>query len=214
MRSDDIGKLATESTKVAGGTVILSDLLRRINLPFCKFGHLGLFISQVRSSIKIDMYSKEPAKLTSGSGGNAALHYANYIFDFEERYKGDLILEDEKSDVTIENPPIGHYAKLRILKSGNEKSRIKVTYPIKYGRKGGSVWVEKEVVEMLLSWEYLIKAGAGWMNASPELNKILVESGLPELPKLQGEKKVFEYLVNNPLSLNFLKDFLKKQISS
>ena len=52
-----------------------------------------ILISQVRSDIQLDPYAKKAFKNTSATGGNALMHYANFIFEFEGRYNKDLILE-------------------------------------------------------------------------------------------------------------------------
>ena len=54
---------------------------------------MAIFISQVRADIKLDPYSKAPIRQTTATGGNALLHFANYILEFEPRFKKDLILE-------------------------------------------------------------------------------------------------------------------------
>ena len=57
---------------------------------------MAIFISQVRADIQLDPYSKAPVRQTSATGGNALLHFANWILEFEARYKKDYILEDDK----------------------------------------------------------------------------------------------------------------------
>ena len=110
-----------EATKVAGGAVIGANLMKKMALAFQKRGHLGIFISQVRADIQLDPYSKAPVRQTSATGGNALLHYANFILEFEPRFKGDRILQNEKDDYdAIKNPYVGHLAKVTIKKSPNE----------------------------------------------------------------------------------------------
>jgi RecA/RadA recombinase len=196
---NDLDKTFEESTKVAGGAVIAANLMKKISIALTKRGHMAIFISQVRSDIKLDPYSSAPIRQTSATGGNALLHFANFIFEFEPRFEGDIILKDpaiKKAD-PVKNPIIGHYCKIYIKKSPNEKSKNRVSYPIKYGRKDGrSVWLEKEIVDMLMTWELISRSGA-WYYTSDELRELAKKSGT-ELPeKFQGENAVFQFIEND-----------------
>ena len=193
---NDLDKTFEESTKVAGGAVIAANLMKKISIALTKRGHMAIFISQVRSDIKLDPYSSAPIRQTSATGGNALLHFANFIFEFEPRFEGDIILKDpaiKKAD-PVKNPIIGHYCKIYIKKSPNEKSKNRVSYPIKYGRKDGrSVWLEKEIVDMLMTWELVSRSGA-WYYTSDELRELAKKSGT-ELPeKFQGENALFQFI--------------------
>ena len=71
-------------------------------------------------------------------------------------------MQDSNAILSLTNKPIGHIATVQILKSTNETTGQTVQYPIKYGRKNGrSIWVEKEVIDMLLMWSYLQKEVLG-----------------------------------------------------
>jgi len=193
---NDLDKTFEESMKVAGGAVIAANLMKKISIALTKRGHMAIFISQVRSDIKLDPYSSAPIRQTSATGGNALLHFANFIFEFEPRFEGDIILKDpaiKKAD-PVKNPIIGHYCKIYIKKSPNEKSKNRVSYPIKYGRKDGrSVWLEKEIVDMLMTWELVSRSGA-WYYTSDELRE-LAKGCVTELPeKFQGENSLFQFI--------------------
>lgn len=196
---NDLDKTFEESTKVAGGAVIAANLMKKISIALTKRGHMAIFISQVRSDIKLDPYSSAPIRQTSATGGNALLHFANFIFEFEPRFEGDVILKDpniKKAD-PVKNPIIGHYCKIYIKKSPNEKSKNRISYPIKYGRTNGrSVWLEKEIVDMLLLWELVTRSGA-WYSVSEELNKIASDAGIEIPERFQGENSIFEFIESN-----------------
>ena len=168
----DLDKGFEDSNKVAGGAVIAANFMKRLSIALAKRGHMAVFISQVRADIRIDPYSKVPVRHTTATGGNALLHFANFILEFESRNKGDLILKnpnDNKIDL-INNPPIGHFAKVTVKKSPNEITNLTIPYPIKYGRtNGNSIWIEKEVVDLLFIWEFLTRKGS-WISAAPEFN--------------------------------------------
>ena len=116
--------------------------------PITKSGTIGIITSQVSSSINTQAHGREAPKLTSGSGGNALLHYSNYILEFEPRWWGDNILEDENAKFDPEkNKIIGHWTSITIKKSDRENENFKVKYPIKHGRVDGkSIWVEQEII--------------------------------------------------------------------
>lgn len=169
MLKNDADKDLTESAKVAGGPVVASVFMKKMSIPLSKRGHIAVFISQVRADIKLDPYSSAPIRQISATGGNALHHYANWIWEFGLRFNGDLILQnpEEKPD-SVKNPILGHWVPVLIKKSPNEKSNVRYRYPIRYGRTGGrSVWVEKELVDLMLGWGEVTKAGA-WYKFTPE----------------------------------------------
>lgn len=167
-----------------------------------------------RADIKLDPYSKAPVRQTTATGGNALLHFANFILEFEPRYKGDLILKNA-SDKTIDpvtNPIIGHFAKVTVKKSPNEKTNLTISYPIKYGRtNGNSVWIEKEIVDLLLLWEFLVKGGS-WYTATEEFEELLVENSVAPFGKVQGLDSVFSKIEQDQALSQFLISYFKKAI--
>lgn len=201
-----------ESAKVAGGAVISANLMKRIAIPLGKFGHMAIFLSQERAEIKLDPYSKKEFRLFNGSGGNALMHYANFIFNFEPRYKSDLIMTDDKSLPSISNPILGHYAKITIKKSPNERSNILVKYPVKYGRKrGSSVWIEKEIVDMLMMWQEIKKGGA-WYEFSDEVYAALIEEGCEIGQKHQGMARLYTAIEESPCAIETLKTYIQEKL--
>jgi RecA/RadA recombinase len=82
---NDLEKGADEALKVGGGALLSSDFLRRMALGLATRGHICYMISQVRSTIKINPYEKTDPQVTNASGGNAALHYSDWILEFQEK---------------------------------------------------------------------------------------------------------------------------------
>jgi RecA/RadA recombinase len=212
----DMDKSFEESSKVAGGAVIAATFMKKLSIALAKRGHMAIFISQVRADIKLDPYSKAPIRQTSATGGNALLHFANWILEFEPRFKGDLILQNP-SDKTIDvqkNPPVGHWAKVTVKKSPNEKTNLTIPYPIRYGRTGGkSIWIEKEIVDLLLAWEMVIKGGA-WFSASEDFLQMLAETGLSFPDKIHGEAALFKVIEEDEALLKYLVEYFRKMISN
>ena len=86
---------------------------------------MAIFISQVRADIKLDPYSKAPVRQTTATGGNALLHFANFILEFEPRFKKDIILNSPTTPICPDkNPMLGHNVKIVVKKSPNEKQTI------------------------------------------------------------------------------------------
>jgi len=216
MPKNDAAKTLSDATKVAGGAVISSVLMKKMSIALAKRGHMAIFISQVRSDIKLDPYAaNKDIRQTTATGGNALLHFANWIIEFEPRFNRDLILEkpNEKYDA-IKNKIIGHTAKLTIKKSTNETTNHKVEYPIKYGRKSGtSIWREYEIIDQLIAWQFVIAKGA-WITVGDDLIKELKNADLELTKQHQGMDNFRKYLEENPKITEYLFDKYKKLIPS
>ena len=216
IRKGDADKGFEESSKVAGGAVIASNFCKQTSIAMVKRGHMAIFISQVRADIKLDPYSKAPIRQTTATGGNALLHYSNTIMEFEPRFKGDLILQNPslKTMDAKKNPIIGHNAKVTVKKSPNESTHQTLTYPIRYGRvDGNSIWVEKEIVDLLYAWEFVEKKGA-WIKPADDFKELLDSKGFEFPDKIQGDNNLFKTIQDNKELCLFLIDYFKEQISA
>ena len=203
---NDLSKGFDDSAKVAAGAVLTSNFLRRIMLPLSTFGHICGLISQVRSNVQINPYVKGDPKLTNSSGGNALQHYADWIFEFQPRYKSDQIIEDGKI--------IGHWSKILLRKTTNEKDGVEVTYPIKHGRSDGkSIWTEYEIADMLIQWGFAKKSGA-WISFDEGLLKDVEENVHENFPeKIQGLDQLRSYLEENIKICSYLFNKFKTILS-
>ena len=211
----DLDKTFEDSNKVAGGAVIAANFMKRMSIALAKRGHMAVFVSQVRADIKLDPYTKAPIRQTSATGGNALLHFANWILEFEPRFNGDLILQDSNNKkIDLEkNPVIGHWAKVTVKKSPNEKTNLQIPYPIRYGRKNGtSIWVEKELVDLLYAWEFMNKSGA-WVKPSEDFIELIKDLNIETPESFQGEKAVFKFIEDNPNLIKFLISYFKNSIN-
>lgn len=209
-RREDLVKDSGDNDKVAGSALLTSVFLQKMGSALGRLGHICVFISQVRSAVKIDPYAKVDPKITNASGGNALNHYSDVTLEFQERFKGDSIERTEGG----KEKAVGHFCKIIFRKSGNEKTGTLVKYPVKYGRKlGKSVWAELEIFDMLLAWGLLTKGGA-WFNIAPELIALLGDL-LPEgsSTKFQGQDNALLWLENNPKIVEFLAADFKHKIS-
>ena len=215
IKKADNAKTFEESSQVAGGANIAATFMKKMSIALGKRGHMAIFVSQVRADIKLDPYSKAPIRQTTATGGNALLHFANWIIEFEPRFGGDQILLNpsvKKMDPKT-NPAIGHYAKVVVKKSPNEKTNTRISYPIRYGRTGGnSIWVEKEVVGTLEAWEFIKKAGA-WISITEDFREVLSEGGFSLPEKVQGENKLFSLIEDDSALCQYLVAYFKKMFS-
>jgi RecA/RadA recombinase len=210
---EDLKKDFQDAHKVAGGALLGAKFMQKMSIALAKRGHMAIFISQVRADIKLDPYSKAPVRQTTATGGNALLHFANYILEFEPRFKKDLILENQTQPIDKDkNKILGHNVKISVKKSPNEKTNYVLQYPIRYGRTGGnSVWVEKELIDMLYGWEYIHKRGA-WITADEAFLELLRESDLEFPEKIQGEAKLSSLLEEDQKLSKFLVSYFKQLI--
>lgn len=207
---DDLKKNFEDAHKVAGGALLGAKFMQKMSIALAKRGHMAIFISQIRADIKLDPYSKAPIRQTTATGGNALLHFANYILEFEPRFKKDLILENPTQPIDkSKNKILGHNVKISVKKSPNEKSNYVLQYPIRYGRTGGtSIWVEKELIDMLYGWEYIHKRGA-WITADESFVELLSENKLEFPEKIQGEPKLSRLLEEDKKLSSFLVEYFK-----
>jgi RecA/RadA recombinase len=209
-RREDMAKTFEEAVKVAGSALLSSLFLKRMAIAYSSLGHFCLLLSQVRANIKINPYEKGDPKITNATGGNAALHYSDWILEFQQRWQKDAIWDGEEG----KSNRIGHYCKIIFRKSCNEKTGKEVTYPIKYGRKNGtSIWIEREIYDFLLMWNMIDKRNKGWIDVSVPLIEELereIQVKIPE--KIQGESNFVQYLEENQKVVEYLKSKFKKLI--
>lgn len=205
----DLQKNTSDAPKVAGGAVMTSDFLKRVSLGMSKFGHMCIMTSQQRSKVSIDPYAKQDNNNTTNStGGNALLHFADWIFEFQRAFKVDKILDKPDAPIGPDNKQYGHMAKVLICKSSNETTGDLVRYPIKYGRTDGtSIWIEREVADLLLMWGFFEKGGAGWFTTDAELLDCVKKNGKEFPEKIQGMKNIYGLLENDSDLFLILKDF-------
>ena len=210
-RLNDIDKAFDEPEQVAGGALITSVFLKKMVLPISKMGHTMILTSQVRVEVSTNPYASRGGPKTKQAGGNAIKHYANFILEFEERYNSDIMFTNPTAaKLDDKGPPIGHYCKIRFRKSVNEKTGAQVRYPIKYGRTNGrSVWREKEVADLMFSFQMAQKKGA-WISLSDEIKSELKDNNIEHEEKFQGEQKFLRHLEENEVLCDFLYEEFKK----
>lgn len=199
MLRSDREKAITENNKVAGVPSISKKMLQSLSLGMFKFGHLMILISQVTAEIKMDEHQKSANRGGDFSGGNSLLHGSDWIFEYQRTFPSDFILDNPDGKLNDgKSKSIGKNAKVIIQKSAVEKSRkLKIEYPIKFGRKPSGVWLEYEVVLELMRMGLIEKNGS-WLLFEKSLLAEL-KTTFPEIKEqLQGLNRFRIYLEENP----------------
>lgn len=212
-KKDDLEKDLEESNKVAGGAVIASNFMKRVSIPLAKRGHMAIFISQVRADIKLDPYSKAPQNITTATGGNALLHYPNWILEYDRGNSKDKILLNPKEKFnTRTNPCIGHWAKVTVRKSTNETTGNTYLYPIKHGRTGGrSIWVEREIVDLLRAFGHV--EGTSWIEFTDEFYEEHKLESIGMEKRHNGNTRFTDAVESNPEFVRVMREYLISSIN-
>jgi hypothetical protein len=109
--------------------------------------------------------------------------------------------------------PIGHVCKIKFRKSVNEKTGATVRYPIRYGMTGGkSVWVEREIVDMMRLWGFIEQKGS-WINFDEDLLEDLKKAKIECPDKIQGEQKIVNLLEEDKKLKKFMLDYISKEFN-
>jgi RecA/RadA recombinase len=217
-RKEDMVKSYSESNQVAGSPLLLKIFCKRMSLPITELGHMLFLITQISADIKIG-YAKETQKVITGSGGNAAIHFPDWILQMEPTLQGDYItLSGETSENKIDlsnNPILGHWAKVIIKKSSNETTGYKVKYPVRHNVSGKSaVWVEYEISKFLLDWGFIVKGGA-WFQFSQNALEKMKDNDISDIPeKINGNKNLQALFDERQDITQFWSDYLGKMMSS
>jgi hypothetical protein len=182
---------------VAGVPKLTKLLFRHLALPIAHYDILLLITGQYSADIKLDPYAPNVPRMGDSSGGSSVPHQCDYVLQYLPRYQGDLILEkpDEKPDVH-KNKILGVYATIEIKKSASDSTGTKVKVPIRKDRVGCAIWIEKEVVDMVLQYGMLTRKGA-WYSFDEKLIEEAKADGIEIKPLHQGMNGVFEYVEEN-----------------
>lgn len=199
-----------DASKVAGTQVISKKLLQSLSIGMFKHGHLMIAISQITSEIKIDQYAKTAPRGGMFSGGNALLHWADFILEYSITNLSDYILDNPSGKMNDgKSKPIGKYSKVMIQKSTTENTRKTIVqYPIKFGKKPSGVWIEYEILDSLLAWDFIAAKGA-WITVDDSLIEELKKVDIEIAKQHQGRDNFRKWLEENPEACKYLFNKLK-----
>lgn len=182
--------------KVAGVPKLTKLLFRHIALPIAFYDIFLIITSQYTTDIKIDQYASSIPRLGEAGGGSSVPHQCDYILEYQPRYKSDYILEDPSAQPDpIKNKIVGLWVNIIIKKSATDSTGTKIAVPIKKGRVGSAIWVEKEVGDFLIAWECYKKNGS-WLTLQSD-NVVVKEAaaaGVQLKDKIQGLNSLYEYI--------------------
>ncbi len=201
-----------DSPKVAGVQLLTKLLFRRVALPVTHYDALLIITSQYSTPISLDPYAPSAPRQVSGGGGSSAMHQSDYVFELGQRYNGDNILEhpDDKPD-SVKNKIIGIWATYIIKKSGTDVSGERLRIPIKKGRVGSAIWVEKEVGDMLLAYD-LVKKSGSWLSFDGPFIKEAKEAGVTIKEKVQGLNGLYDYIESDRAVFDWLYARFRKML--
>lgn len=206
-----------DALKVCGPNLMTKWLFKKLSLALNELGHVMIAIVQVIA--KIPMKEKTEQLIVSGGGGNAAVHFSNFIFNFEVRWNKDFILASGTGDKAIfehgKSNVIGHWVTVTLDKTDNEKSRNMVRYPIRYATESdvGGIWNELEIQKFLINFG-LINQKASWFEFTETSVKKMEDAGLEDIQiKIQGGDKLNQFLSRPEVSEFWIKT-LKNTMSS
>ncbi len=199
-----------EAPKVAGVPLLTKMLFRELALPINYYDALLLVTGQYSADIKLDPYGPANHRQVQSAGGNAIAHQADYVFEFEPRRhgkSGDDILENQKEHPDMfTNKVLGVHATLTIRKSGTDVTGTKVRYPLRKGRVGSAIWVEREIGDMMMGWQWAKKENAGsWLYFTEAITKEVKDAIGFELPeKINGPANLYAFLEEHPDLVKYL----------
>lgn len=203
-----------DQIKVAGVPALSKILFKRTALKIAHYDALVLITCQYAAEIKLDPYSKVPARQGDSSGGNAVNHQNDITLSYALRNSGDYIYENPnlKPD-PIKNKKIGVYATIDIRKSSTDTTGTRVRIPIASGRQGSCIWVEKEVVDMALSFG-LLKGKGAWFSFDDSFVAQALEDGIELKAQHQGMNGVYKYVEENKDVFNWMYNKFSELVSN
>lgn len=203
--------------KVAGVAKLTKLLFRHVALPIAFYDILLIITSQYSVEITLDQYAPKIPRLGEASGGSSVPHQCDYILQALPRWNGDFILEDpdEKPDAKT-NKIIGVWVTWEVKKSATDVSGIKLRVPIKKGRVGSAIWVEKEVVDLALSYDLLKREGpkSPMYAFDPALIKEAKEAGVELKEKIKGFANIYDYVEGDSKVFQWLLARFKKLLGT
>jgi recombination protein RecA len=201
-RMEDLNKEFQQGQKVAGSAVTFSFAGKALSLPVTRFGHAMMVLSQTRTKMNTMGYGGGGGSTVSG--GKALGFYSSTMAEIQALWTDLYIWENPTApSIKDKGKRLGHYCVMRFTKTRNEKTGQEVAIPVKYSQKGGAIWKEVEIYMLCLQWEMIKKSGA-WFTFSDSLVAEAEEAGIKIIQKHQGERKVWNYLADNPDLLEFL----------
>ena len=176
--STDVEKSFSQPEKIGAAQTISATLAKKTAPYTARYGHHFHVLSQMRANINTTNPNSPKTKM---SGGNAILHASNLTGEIKKDWSQKLIYENPTASTKeLKGKVIGRIHVIYFHKTFNNKTHQTLEIPILYGK---GVWLEAEIIDVLLSYGGIIKTGAT-CNLAPHL--------LSEIEEVFGGKKGFK----------------------
>ncbi len=191
-----LNKKAGDNKRPAGTNFLLKEMLRRLDCIY-KYNALLIIITQYAATFKADQYAKDEPHLMGGNNTHALNHQCTYALYYKPRGFKDYIKPDIEAPPDKEkNPILGVYAKILLCKTATDVTGHTIEVPIKKGRIGNCVWVEKEVVDVAMAYGLINKKG-GWFAFDESVVSEAKNSQIELKSPIQGLDNLYDYFENN-----------------
>ncbi len=161
--SADVEKSFAQSEKIGAAQTISATLAKKTAPYTARFGHHFHVLSQMRANINTTNPNSPPTKM---SGGNAILHASNLTGEIKKDWTQTQIFENPTgSTKALKGKVIGRTHVIYFHKTFNNKTHQTLEIPILYGK---GVWLEAEIIDVLLSYGGIIRTG-GTHTLAPNL---------------------------------------------
>lgn len=169
----------SDGKKPAGVNYLTKELFRHLCHPITAYNGFLVMITQYSATFTMSQYEKEAPNLMDGNQTHALNHQASYALYYRPRSKSHFILEDDSAQPDpVKNKIIGINVRIDVRKSATDSTGYMIEIPIRKGKVGNCVWVEKELFDALFVLELVSKKGA-WIELSDVIVKWVEEHNKP-----------------------------------
>jgi RecA/RadA recombinase len=192
----------SDSKKPAGVNYLTKEMFRHLSHIITAYNGLLIMITQYAAQIKMDQYEKDAPNLMDGNQTHALNHQASYALYYRPRANSHYILEKEKEKPDpVTNKILGVNAKVDVRKSSTDETGYVLTIPIRKGKVGNCIWVEKELFDALLLLGLVTRKGS-WIELDATFETWLADYNKPiiaENEKIKESNKGKEEKDKKPL---------------
>lgn len=173
------GAKVSDGKKPAGVNYLTKELFRHLCHPITAYNGFLIMITQYSATFTMSQYEKEAPNLMDGNQTHALNHQASYALYYRPRAKSHFILEDDGSPADpVKNPILGVNVRIDVRKSATDSTGYMLEIPIKIGKIGNCIWVEKELFDALFLLGLVSKKGA-WIELSDIVTKWVTDANAP-----------------------------------
>lgn len=169
----------SDGRKPAGVNYLTKELFRHLCHSITAYNGFLIMITQYSATFTMDKYEKEAPNLMEGNQTHALNHQASYALYYRPRTKSNYIVEDTTTQADPEeNKILGVNVRIDVRKSATDSTGYMLEIPIKKGRVGNCIWVEKELFDSMFLLGLVTKKGS-WITISDIVVKWIEEANKP-----------------------------------